>query len=74
MTSDLVKHSVTIAGHRTSISLEPEFWSALREIAKRNNRSLGSEIAAIDAERGTRNLSSAIRVHVLKDALAHTKD
>lgn len=70
MTSDLVKHSVTIAGHRTSISLEPEFWSALREIAKRNNRSLGSEIAVIDAERGTRNLSSAIRVYVLKDALA----
>mgnify|MGYP003339395455 FL=1 len=74
MTRDLVKHSVTIAGHRTSISLEPEFWSALREIAKRNNRSLGAEIAAIDAERGTRNLSSAIRVYVLKDALAHTKD
>ncbi|MBM3635543.1 MAG: ribbon-helix-helix domain-containing protein [Alphaproteobacteria bacterium] len=74
MTSGLVKHSVTIAGHRTSISLEPEFWSALREIAKRNNRSLGSEIAVIDAERSTRNLSSAIRVHVLKDALAHIKD
>ena len=69
MTSDLVKHSVTIAGHRTSISLEPEFWSALREIAKRNNRSLGSEIAVIDAERGTRNLSSAIRVYVLKDEI-----
>ena len=69
MTRDLVKHSVTIAGHRTSISLEPEFWSALRDIAKRNNRSLGSEIAVIDAERGTRNLSSAIRVYVLKDEI-----
>ena len=74
MIRDLVKHSVTIAGHRTSISLEPEFWSALREIAKRNKRSLGAEIAAIDAERGTRNLSSAIRVSVLKDALAQDKD
>ena len=74
MTRDLVKHSVTIAGHRTSISLEPEFWRALREIAKRNGRSLGAEIATIDAERGTRNLSSAIRVYVLRDALAPTKD
>lgn len=69
MTRDLVKHSVTIAGHRTSISLEPEFWSALRDIAKRNNRSLGAEIASIDAQRSTRNLSSAIRVHVLKETL-----
>lgn len=67
MTSSLVKHSVTIAGHRTSISLEPEFWTLLREIAARNGRSLGAEIAAIDAARGTRNLSSAIRVTVLID-------
>jgi len=65
MTSDLVKHSVTIAGHRTSISLEPEFWTSLRDIAARNGRSLGAEIASIDAARGTRNLSSAIRVAVL---------
>lgn len=65
MTSDLVKHSVTIAGHRTSISLEPEFWTSLRDIAVRNGRSLGAEIASIDAARGTRNLSSAIRVAVL---------
>ena len=68
MTSDLVKHSVTIAGHRTSISLEPEFWTSLRDIAVRNGRSLGAEIASIDAARGTRNLSSAIRVAVLNDA------
>ena len=68
MTSDLVKYSVTIAGHRTSISLEPEFWTSLRDIAVRNGRSLGAEIASIDAARGTRNLSSAIRVAILNDA------
>jgi predicted DNA-binding ribbon-helix-helix protein len=73
MTSDLVKHSVTIAGHRTSISLEPEFWTSLRDIAVRNGRSLGAEIASIDAARGTRNLSSAIRVAVLNDAQNNQK-
>jgi predicted DNA-binding ribbon-helix-helix protein len=73
MTSDLVKHSVTIAGHRTSISLEPEFWASLRDIAVRNGRSLGAEIASIDAARGTRNLSSAIRVAVLNDAQNNQK-
>jgi predicted DNA-binding ribbon-helix-helix protein len=73
MTSDLVKHSVTIAGHRTSISLEPEFWTSLRGIAARNGRSLGAEIAAIDAARGTRNLSSAIRVAILNDAQNNKK-
>jgi predicted DNA-binding ribbon-helix-helix protein len=73
MTSDLVKHSVTIAGHRTSISLEPEFWTSLRDIAVRNGRSLGAEIASIDAARGTRNLSSAIRVAILNDAQNNQK-
>jgi len=73
MTSDLVKYSVTIAGHRTSISLEPEFWTSLRDIAVRNGRSLGAEIASIDAARGTRNLSSAIRVAVLNDAQNNQK-
>ncbi len=68
MIKTLVKHSVTIAGHRTSISLEPEFWTALRAMAARHQRSLGAEIAAIDTARGGRNLSSAIRVAVLQAA------
>ena len=73
MTGGLVKHSVTIAGHRTSISLEPEFWEALRQLAASAGRSLGAEIAQIDAERGTRNLSSAIRLRILKAAQDQAK-
>jgi hypothetical protein len=67
MSADLVKHSVLVAGHRTSISLEPEFWLALKHLAKANNRSVNAEIGAIDAGRGTRNLSSAIRLAILSD-------
>lgn len=61
----LAKRSVTIAGHRTSLSLEPEFWQALKALARRDGRSLAATIAAIDEDRGERNLSSAVRVHVL---------
>jgi predicted DNA-binding ribbon-helix-helix protein len=67
MTKDL-KRSLTIKGHRTSISLEPEFWVALRNIAIVRNLSLADLVAEIDAARADRNLSSAIRVHVLIDA------
>jgi predicted DNA-binding ribbon-helix-helix protein len=63
----LVKHSVVIAGHRTSVSLEPEFWDALQTLAQRNNRSVNAEISAIDAGRGDQNLSSAIRLAILRD-------
>ena len=59
------KRSVLVAGHRTSVSLEPEFWDALKAIAERRNTSLNRLIAEIDAERSG-NLSSAIRVFVLK--------
>jgi predicted DNA-binding ribbon-helix-helix protein len=60
----LRKRSVTIAGHRTSISLEDEFWSELVRIASEKRTSLNSMISAIDEARAT-NLSSAIRLHVL---------
>ncbi len=60
----LRKRSVTIAGHRTSISLEDEFWSELVRIVSENQTSLNSMISAIDEARTT-NLSSAIRLHVL---------
>ncbi len=61
-----VKRSVTIAGHRTSLSLEPEFWDALNILARARKMSLAGLVAAIDEERGHTNLSSALRVAVLK--------
>ncbi|MBQ0823402.1 ribbon-helix-helix domain-containing protein [Microvirga terrae] len=63
----IVKRSVSIAGHRTSISLEQPFWEGLREIAERDRMSIQSLIGRIDADRGDQNLSSAIRVFVLTD-------
>ncbi len=59
------KHSLTIAGHRTSISLEQAFWDKLREIAEARGLSLAALIGEIDAGRGAANLSSAIRVYTL---------
>ncbi len=64
MAKDL-KRSVSIAGHRTSISLEPEFWNALTRAAKSRNQSVAALVAEIDQTRDDRNLSSAIRVWVL---------
>jgi predicted DNA-binding ribbon-helix-helix protein len=63
----VLKRSVSIAGHRTSISLEEPFWEGLREIAEREKLSVQALIGRIDAERGEQNLSSAIRVFVLGD-------
>lgn len=64
--SDQIKRSVTIAGHRTSISLEPPFWDALKELACRRKLSVNELVRKIDATRteGT-NLSSAVRVFIL---------
>ena len=64
---EIVKRSVSIAGHRTSISLEEPFWKVLREIAEREKLSIQALIGRIDAERDEQNLSSAIRVFVLTD-------
>ncbi len=61
----LKKHSVVIAGHQTSITLENIFWEKLKEIAKADKKSLKALITEIDAARTT-NLSSAIRVYILK--------
>jgi len=61
----LVKRSLRISGHSTSISLEAPFWEALREIAARRLLSVNALVAAIDAERDG-NLSSAIRLFVLE--------
>jgi predicted DNA-binding ribbon-helix-helix protein len=63
-----VKRSLTIAGHRTSISLESEFWDALATAAKAQQKSLAQLVSEIDKDRGSRNLSSAIRVWLLTGA------
>ena len=62
--SDVEKRSITIDGHRTSISLEDEFWKSLKLIAKERNMAINALIAEIDSQRAT-NLSSALRVHIL---------
>ena len=60
-----MKRSFTIRGHRTSISLEAAFWSALREAAQRETLPLAELVSRIDEARGDTNLSSAVRVWVL---------
>jgi predicted DNA-binding ribbon-helix-helix protein len=62
----VVKRSLVIAGHRTSISLEDAFWQSLRRIAAERGVSLNRLAAIIDASRSGANLSSAIRVFVLE--------
>jgi len=58
------KHSVTVAGHRTSITLEVAFWDSLKEIALAQDKSVNSLIAEIDVAQ-PENLSSALRVYIL---------
>jgi predicted DNA-binding ribbon-helix-helix protein len=59
------KHSVTLRGHRTSISLEPEFWQEFRRIAAQRNQTINGLAIEIDEARGDVGLASAIRVFVL---------
>ncbi|WNJ92430.1 ribbon-helix-helix domain-containing protein [Bosea sp. 685] len=59
------KHSLSIAGHRTSVSLEDPFWTALKEIAATEGCTMAALIAEIDSRREGNNLSSALRLHVL---------
>ena len=60
------KHSLTLKGHRTSVSLEDEFWRAFQEIAKEKKRPLNDLAAEIDEQRGLNTgLASAIRLFVL---------
>jgi len=69
-----LKRSITVAGHRTSISLEPEFWEALQKLCRRSGRSLASIVGEIDRGRGDRNLSSALRVWVLAQLSRKAED
>lgn len=61
----VVKHSLLIAGHATSVSLEDAFWQALKTTASHRGLSVAALVAEIDAMRDGANLSSAIRVHIL---------
>jgi len=60
------KHSLTLHGHRTSVSLEPEFWDAFRDLATQRHKTLNELAAQIDATRSDVGLASAIRVFVLR--------
>ena len=60
------KYSVTIAGHRTSISLEEEYWLSVKKIAREKDIPISALISRIDKKK-TKNLSSALRIYVLKN-------
>ncbi len=66
MKSAIMKRSVVIGGHKTSVSLEEPFWNAVREIAGNQQMTVSSLLRQIDLERRNSNLSSAIRVFVLE--------
>lgn len=60
------KHSLTLRGHRTSVSLEPEFWAAFRSLADQRGQTINGLAIEIDEARGDVGLASAIRVFVLR--------
>jgi predicted DNA-binding ribbon-helix-helix protein len=72
MKSPVIKRSIVIAGHKTSVSLEDAFWRGLKEIAVIRRMTLSDLVGAIDAERQHGNLSSAIRLFVLDYYQART--
>jgi predicted DNA-binding ribbon-helix-helix protein len=65
MRSTVVKRSIVIAGHKTSVSLEDAFWKSLREIATGRGMTLSNLVTSIDVERQQGNLSSCLRLFVL---------
>jgi predicted DNA-binding ribbon-helix-helix protein len=76
MPSPVVKHSVYVAGHNTSVSVEDVFWSHLKAIAAHQNKSLAKLVTEIDTGRNHHNLSSAARLYVLnfvKQEIDHGK-
>ena len=66
MSTRPVKHSLTLRGHRTSVSLEPEFWHEFRRIADERGKTINGLAIEIDESRGDVGLASAIRVFILK--------
>lgn len=72
MKEHLRKRSFRLAGHRTSVALEAEFWQALEAMARQRGTSLAALVAATDAERSEVPLASALRVLALRDAQGAT--
>jgi predicted DNA-binding ribbon-helix-helix protein len=71
--SKVVKRSIAIGNHKTSVSLEDEFWSSLREIALKEGTGLKDLITEIDSRRGHANLSCAKRLYVLDHYRLHAR-
>jgi predicted DNA-binding ribbon-helix-helix protein len=65
MKSPIVKRSIVIGGHKTSVSLEEAFWDAMKEISRGRGKTLSEVVSEIDRTRQQGNLSSAIRLFVL---------
>jgi len=77
MKSLVVKRSIVVSGHKTSVSLEDAFWSGIKEIASGRNITLSNLVTTVDSDRQQGNLSSAIRLFVLdfyRNQLADVKD
>ncbi|MHA7875785.1 ribbon-helix-helix domain-containing protein [Roseivivax sp.] len=73
MTDRPAKRSLTLRGHRTSVSLEEDFWQEFRAIARREGKPVNALAVEIDAERGLETgLASAIRLYVLRDLKARS--
>jgi predicted DNA-binding ribbon-helix-helix protein len=72
MNSPVIKRSIVIAGHKTSVSLEDAFWQGLKDIAVERRTTLSDLVASIDSRRRQGNLSSAIRLFVLDRFQART--
>jgi len=72
MKSPVIKRSIVIAGHKTSVSLEDAFWKGLKEIADDRDVTLSDLVSSIDTDRQHGNLSSAIRLFVLNHYRNHT--
>jgi len=73
LSAQVQKRSITLAGHKTSLSLEEAFWVALKEEAERRKLSLNALVEEIDRTRQG-NLSSAVRVHLLRQARRRNGD
>ena len=67
MKSSVIKRSIVLGGHKTSVSLEDAFWNGLRDIAERRQENLSRLIGNINAKRRHGSLSSACRLYVLRD-------
>lgn len=74
MKSPIIKRSIVIGGHKTSVSLEEPFWVELKEIAEHQRTSLSSIVGEIDMQRQGGNLSSAIRLFVLSCARSSNRE